>query len=208
MENHLNNTKIEIGKIDCDFPDCKVSDILTSTCKNCSKTFCLKHRHAVDHGCSNFSSASTKTGNHDYSSTAGGTDEKSTKTEKKPSKAPQAKKPNPKLDLMKLKLNAKGNENIRMQDRAYLSILVHNHAKPIFVNTNTQIGRLVDDLASKVGWVNQNNKLDPLDNHERISLYDLNNVILDNSQTLNDLFQSGLLYNGCTVQLKRGKDVL
>lgn len=189
-------TQVALGKTACGFKDCLQVDILTSTCSDCKLIFCLKHRLDVDHECQN---SSRKKASESASIAA--------TSSFSPTKVSKAKKSNPKLELMKLKLNSKGNGNIRMEDRAYLSINICCDAKnktiSIFVNKSTQIGRLLDQISSDHGVRCENNMIQPTD-AGFLNLYaDATDSILPMDLSLQRLFTDGVLYNGCSVSLRR-----
>ncbi|KAJ3363772.1 AN1-type zinc finger protein 1 [Kappamyces sp. JEL0680] len=125
-------------------------------------------------------------------------------------KKQKAKAPNPKLDLMKLKLNAKGNDNIAMAERVYLSVHYQGLAAvdALFYSISTVVGRLVDMLASRAAWVNENN-LATKDSIRVALFHGITGIILPMESTLGDLIKGNVIYNGGSVILCRtNQDVI
>ncbi|KAJ3254547.1 AN1-type zinc finger protein 1 [Boothiomyces macroporosus] len=154
----------------CDFTDCKTVDIISSSCQICSKSFCLKHRHSVDHDCIK--------------------QEAVIKPEKKIVKIKT--KPNPKIDLMRLKQSAKGNGDIPMEQRAYFKV----NEKNLFFKREIVVGKLLDLCLKELGMLF----------NENLGLYGVdtsgNETLLNTSDKIEDLFTRNVLYNGCTLLLK------
>jgi hypothetical protein len=185
-----------IGKISCSYQGCPQVDILTSICSDCKLVFCLRHRLDVDHDC--LLSTRKVAISHSLPAKSAGSSS---------GKVFKSRNPNPKLELMKLKLNAKGKGTIRMEDRAYFSVFLPNgKSEALFVNQSTQVGRLLDQIASSNGIENQNNKINPGE-EKYLALYaDASNQCLPMDATLAQLFESQMLYNGCSISLRRGGD--
>jgi AN1-type zinc finger protein 1 len=168
-----------LQKQKCALDGCDHADIMISTCRHCFKVYCLKHRHQADHSCPAIVITPAK--------------EEKRKVELK------MKKTNPKLELMRLKLNAKGDVQIPMLNRVYLTVIDGSTKSNLFYNQNMIIGRLVDILASRSGIVNRNNL-----GGTRIALFDgSTGLMLEMSKTLQDLVSSNVIYNGSTVILKQ-----
>ncbi|KAJ3311577.1 AN1-type zinc finger protein 1 [Boothiomyces sp. JEL0838] len=140
----------------CDFKDCKTVDIISSSCQICSKSFCLKHRHSADHDCIK--------------------QEAVIKPEKKIVKIKT--KPNPKIDLMKLKQSAKGNGDIPMEQRAYFKV----NEKNLFFKKEIVVGKLLDLCLKELGMLF----------NENLGLYGVdtsgNETLLNTSDKIEDLF--------------------
>lgn len=173
-----------LQKQKCSLDSCDQVDILISTCRHCSQVYCLKHRHQPDHDCSRLVNITI------------------IKQVDKPKIDLKLKKTNPKLELMRLKLNGKGDSQIPMSNRVYMTIIEGSTKSNLFFNQNTIIGRLVDILASRSKIVNNNNL-----GGVRIALFNgTDGKVLEMSKTLQDLITSNVIYNGSTLILKQSDD--
>ncbi|KAJ3276664.1 AN1-type zinc finger protein 1 [Terramyces sp. JEL0728] len=155
---------------ECEYKDCKTVDIIASTCSACSKSFCLKHRHSSDHDCISKPINVVK--------------------EKKIVKINT--KPNPKVDLMKLKMSAKGKGDIPMDQRAYFKI----NDKNLFYKKDIVVGKLLDLAVKELGMVFK----------DSLGLYGVDiagvETRLSTSEKIDSLFSRNVIYNGCTLLLK------
>jgi hypothetical protein len=169
------------SKVKCGF--CPQVDLQVQMirCKPCQTLFCLQHRHQSDHACT-FLKPQIKP--------------KQDLVRKK-CKNPNS---NPKLELMRLKLNAKGNSNIQMADRVYLSVEFDSGLScSVYYNKNLIIGKLVDVLCPLDGLVNKNN----LEGAVMIGLVESSSgKVLPMGSTLQQVIELGLIVNGSSVTCK------
>ncbi len=171
-----------LPKQSCSFNACSQVDILVSTCRDCKQVFCLSHRHPPDHGCSSISSQPSKKS----------VPVSASKVSKKTAK------PNPKLDLMKLKLNAKGDGNIAMENRFYFQIeYPDGKTEGLFYNQSIVVGRLLDIVLSRAGLLTKSNQT-----VQNCLVNPITNLVLPTGQTCKQLLDQGLVYNGQLLQLK------
>ncbi|KAI8893223.1 hypothetical protein BC833DRAFT_609131 [Globomyces pollinis-pini] len=183
------NNLIPIGKQSCSFYNCSQIDILVSTCRNCNLIFCLSHRHPPDHQCSKIKEK----------------DSKPIVIKKSYQPALKSKKRNPKVELMKLKLNAKGSDKIPVSSRAYFNVVISADAEslneyPLYFDNRMPIGRIVDTLATDFKIVNLNNT----DQTNRLGLYSLaTGKLLPMSSNFETLFKDSVVQNGSTIIFER-----
>jgi predicted nucleic acid binding AN1-type Zn finger protein len=130
----------ELGKLPCGLTSCGVVDILNSICPNCKLKFCLKHRHGPDHGCITVTKQSPKV--------------VKAKVEIK-----SKKQLTPAVQLMKLKMSAKGDKKLTELSKVYLLLIYNGQEFPLFYD---KVFRLTSELAM---W--QNCRC----THERVQIF-------------------------------------
>jgi len=149
----------------CSMSRCKNHEVVPVICKQCSKNFCFAHRLPQDHSCEATVKESKKVKGGGY--TLGG-------------RAPPAtNKNNPtakKVALMKMKMNAKGDEKIAPEKRYYLEVVygsgngVNATPKLMFFDPNWSVGKVLDSIADAGNVINKNNVSKEEDKLHLISL--------------------------------------
>eukprot|EP00127_Corallochytrium_limacisporum_P003838 Clim_evm52s153 gene=Clim_evmTU52s153 len=125
-------------------------------CALCDQDYCLKHRHPDEHACPKPQATEASTTKAD---TGAG------KKAVKPRPVIKLKKRHPKVVVMKLKMKAKGNNNVPQEKRVYYDVayvasdtdatkLKH---MPLFFNQDDVFGRILDQAATQFGVTNTNN---------------------------------------------------
>ena len=127
----VENQKVTIDQ--CLFEDCTINvNLIFSICPDCHQKFCLVHRHK--HSCSNVIKVAEG-------------------PKPEPKKAFKSK--NLKVELMRLKLNAKGNKEIPSTNRFYYKLLVvsainNPNELLLFSDSKMIVGKLVDNLVKEL----------------------------------------------------------
>ncbi|CAG8534653.1 11436_t:CDS:2 [Paraglomus brasilianum] len=170
-------------------------------CDGCGDGFCLRHRHATDHGCSSINAASEETAerrarideilkhirnnaNKSASSTA-----MTPRTNNKPKKTSKL------VELMKMKSKATGDSSIPHESRLYLNVGFPKDTnvttKPMFFDKSWVIGKVLDKIATAGKIRNVNNKMDVSKNERLILVDQETNSILNVDDRLGDAIESG-----------------
>jgi AN1-type zinc finger protein 1 len=175
-----------LGKEPCSFMGCSVIDFMLTTCQDCNLIYCLKHRHGPDHHC-----IATKPLNV---------------MPKAKVKIFIPKKVNPKVELMRLKLNAKGESRVAPESRLYCNLylpqqkneLTLEGVKPVgrFFDMKLVVGKLVDILAAECNITNYNGPTDPIE----LSLFG-SSIQLPMNETLGACIKSNLVEQGGNIVL-------
>ncbi|KAJ1749134.1 hypothetical protein LPJ55_004159 [Coemansia sp. RSA 990] len=115
--------------------------------------------------------------------------------------APRSRKQaavSPKIELMRLKAKATGNESIGMSDRLYFSVLWQDKAIAVFINRNSGVGNAACRFSKQLHLSQLPDKIYRL----RIPGTD---KPLPSNKTFSELLSaedsSGSLYNGCKLEL-------
>ncbi|KAL1931692.1 hypothetical protein VTP01DRAFT_9835 [Rhizomucor pusillus] len=152
-------------------------------CAGCQKSYCLKHRHAVDHNC-----PSIKTTEY--------------LKEDRHRKAAPVEKPRGIVEWMKIKSKAKGPSSIPLDSRLYLYVDFPKETgmeqQPMFFDKTSRVGKVLDMIVDSCHIPNNNNRIADNDT-QRLSLYKqaaLDN--LDPAATLSDV-----LANMDTIYVER-----
>ena len=143
---------------ECKQQGCKTRINMVSTkCLDCLKLYCINHRHS--HTCIT-----------------------SKNNETKPRIADKKvfKSSNPRVELMRIKMNSKGNQNIPTTDRFYFKLVGNGKELLLFSDLNSKVGRVVDEYKGFL-FVNET-KLDP-------------------SLTFKELLDQGVLSQGCELTI-------
>ncbi|KAI3631734.1 hypothetical protein MIR68_010207 [Amoeboaphelidium protococcarum] len=168
----------------CPLPACKVSllNMKWSTCDDCNQKFCLKHRNKLDHNCisadlqslvkqnqkSQVNALLQKNGLPEIESSSSSTN-KQTK-QRATSKASS----NPKVELIRTKMKAKGDQSIPMDQRLFIKCRQFaeddSTIKYLFVSKKCTMGKFIDIVASTCQIRNVNNSLADDQTGERLVL--------------------------------------
>ncbi|MCL4130297.1 UNVERIFIED_CONTAM: hypothetical protein GTU68_036339, partial [Idotea baltica] len=145
----------------CSHADCKNGELTPVICSHCSKQFCLKHRHQIDHGCSEYTPPSNP-----MAEAASKIEEltKRLSSEPKPAKRVKNEKLAAKVQLMKLKGKAIGSKEVPVEERLFFSLhfpekLSRGNAPlAVFVSHYWTVGRAIDATADLAKVNNRNNE--------------------------------------------------
>ncbi|KAI9229759.1 MAG: hypothetical protein DHS80DRAFT_29556 [Piptocephalis tieghemiana] len=123
----------------CQLTTCKERVLTLSRCPKCHQSFCLSHRHPEEHQCPNMVSSSLSSSTTVSSFT-------------KPIRTFQPKKSSSKVELMRLKMNAKGDNRIPQESRVYARIIIPSRPQikelQVYFPQSWPLGKWVDSLAS------------------------------------------------------------
>jgi len=199
-------------KIKCDFENCGVEELLATYCRKCHQNYCLKHRHPIDHKCSQVEKEKNEADKKkqeiknliEINFKKNAPAKTTTPAIKK-----KGKKLNPKIELIKMKAKAKGDAGIPMKCRKYFRVYYPLNSKnesenlPLFFNESWSIGRILDKAADLGKIVNNNNSNIP---EEKLNLYGTTNdgKKLAMSDNLLDLINSKVIQDGEALILERG----
>ncbi|CAO3692430.1 unnamed protein product [Umbelopsis ramanniana] len=160
------------SKVPCSVEGCHEGDPMIGLvqCDACSSLFCLKHRYRAAHQCSADAKA-IKDKEERKTAARMKIEEHLGKrpSEKKatPSTVVRPKRLNPKLELMKLKTRAKGDDGVPQESRLYFTVHFPDSSKkdpvPLFFDKTQSIGRMLDRIAQLGNIPNNNHKLDSVD---------------------------------------------
>ncbi|KAI9095113.1 hypothetical protein DFS34DRAFT_626712 [Phlyctochytrium arcticum] len=206
-------------KIPCSLQDCPSAELWASKCRKCAEMFCLKHRHPADHHCSApdvepkkvsksqeqtytnllSSLSSPPTTNSDVGSRPTGLESPSGK---------RRKRLNPKIELMKMKMHAKGEMSMPEASRVYLRVCLPKESgqksEPLYFHKEWPMGRVIDSVAKMFTLSNSNNVVDVSISKKRLHLFsDVNGQILSTSDIIGKLIDADSLQSGQTVILER-----
>ncbi|KAG2174161.1 hypothetical protein INT43_004181 [Umbelopsis isabellina] len=162
----------------CDVDGCKDGDPVIGLviCDACLGLFCLKHRYRSAHSCASESLAQQE--KQDRKVAAQQKIEqhlgKRIPTAEKSNQATtKVKKPNLKLELMKMKGKAKGDTSIPLESRMYFTVHFPENSgrkpSPLFFDKSHTIGRMLDQIA-KIGNIPNNNHLLSRDDPKRLQI--------------------------------------
>jgi len=184
----------------CSFARCKGTEVVPMICDKCKLNFCVPHRLPQDHECEKLVEETQNKGSStNYAQLRKAIRERIGNLMKQvASKKPTSKK----VDIMKMKSSATGNQNVPVEKRFYLEIVYPMESKIqpklMFFNNNNTIGKVLDIAADAGGIENRNNKA----NSDKLCLVSLKNGHpLDTSLKLEDCGE--VLLSGDSVLLER-----
>ncbi|KAI3652246.1 hypothetical protein MP228_003549 [Amoeboaphelidium protococcarum] len=168
----------------CPLSDCKVSllNMKWSTCDDCNQKFCLKHRNKLDHNCisadlqvqvkwqqrSQVNALLQKNGLPAIESSNASTSKQSKQ------RAATKASSNPKVELMRIKMKAKGDQSTPMDQRLFIKCRQFaeddSAIKYLFVSNKCTMGKFIDIVASTCQVRNVNNSLADDQTGERLVL--------------------------------------
>ncbi|XP_067122579.1 AN1-type zinc finger protein 1-like [Centruroides vittatus] len=183
----------------CSLQDCDQTTLVPVICDHCKHIFCLQHRHQVDHKCEKLKQAIC---------------DKQSKTVKllaevKPVQVPtqfkseKSKKTAAKIQLMKMKLNAFGNNNLPLSERAYFKIhfpkKYNSTEKDYFFNKCWTVGKIIDTIAELENFKNENDTA----TNEKLLLFDYTSgKQLRTGDIIEDLLKKDSLISGQSLVLE------
>lgn len=145
----------------CQLPECKEGELVPVICPGCSKKFCLRHRHQVDHHCPEY-----KPPVNPMAEAAEKIQKITERLGSGASSKGQGRKSDKlaaKVQLMKLKQKSSGQQSLPQEERIYLMILLpKSHSatsQPVFVSHHWTIGKAIDTIATIAKVPNRNNIL-------------------------------------------------
>ncbi|XP_042893769.1 AN1-type zinc finger protein 1-like [Penaeus japonicus] len=145
----------------CQLPECKDGELTPVICPGCSKNFCLRHRHQVDHQCPAYEPP--------VNPMAEAAEKIQKITERLGSNASskgqgrKSDKLSAKVQLMKLKQKSSGQQSLPQEERVYLMILLPKchgvTSQPVFLSHHWTVGKAIDTIATIARVPNRNNVL-------------------------------------------------
>ncbi|ESO12505.1 hypothetical protein HELRODRAFT_159053 [Helobdella robusta] len=184
---------------DCSFRDCTQKELIEIICECCGQIFCLQHRHPQDHKC-----PEKPTNRDKKAKTAKLVDSLSFDKVKntKFTKPLNSRSANTtaKIALMKIKLKAKGDTGLPVDDRIYFDVMFEDSHHYVFFDKCWSIGKCLDQLAKTLKIDYQRRNLSKL--HLFADLESNNNMELPLDEKLVNLMSQGTLFSGETLTLK------
>ncbi|KAI9337935.1 hypothetical protein BDR26DRAFT_863321 [Obelidium mucronatum] len=205
----LYNPNAKSEKIPCSLEGCLTIEKIVSLCAGCGKQYCLAHRHGVDHNCVDIarqaaSAQEKKTGIQNLVNSKLGLPLTATTSKKEVLGIPK-KKVNYKIELMKMKQNAKGDASIPTESRIYFRVHFPQESsmesQPLYFHKDWPVGKLLDKIAviGKVSNLNNTGEED-----KKLALYNAEtDAILPMNSPLSSLIDSGILQNAGSILLER-----
>lgn len=188
----------------CCYQACKATELVPVKCDLCRKQYCLSHRLPEDHECESLPQRERDGPlQKKISALAETAKQKSDTSKKKNHMTVKQQKMAAKVSLMKLKMKAKGDNDIPIERRVYfdLYLSMKQRNEPIFLNSTWSVGRVVDSIAAKQGITNTNNT----SLEKRLVLCNQHTgSIFSYSITLDDAIKQELLFSGSSLELKYG----
>ncbi|KAJ8303596.1 hypothetical protein KUTeg_019992 [Tegillarca granosa] len=136
----------------CSFEDCERHELLPVLCDQCTRNFCLQHRHQQDHKCDKQDtspSKPSKTAEHVQQIIAS----KQDKIPQNKLRGRKSSKTAAKVALMKMKMAAVGEKGIPETDKVYLQIYLpqggENKTKPMFFS---KVGGILQETENQRQW--------------------------------------------------------
>lgn len=177
-----NDLTVSTESYACTYNGCKDKSLVPVLCDLCGTQFCLKHRAPAAHKCEKDvrPEGCLLTPQEKVESITG----KKLCTEK-PAGCKGGKKSDKtanKVKQMKLKMKAKGNKNIPVNERIYFSLQVvpKNSEEPMFFDQKLIIGRMIDVISDMLKLKNENH----LANSLKLRLLTENDIILPTDKKL------------------------
>ncbi|XP_031567224.1 AN1-type zinc finger protein 1-like [Actinia tenebrosa] len=142
----------------CCFDGCKNRELFPVSCEHCKLNFCLGHRHQVDHQCTALPKVQVELSSDERLKQITG---KEMSKVKKGRSGVKNEARAAKVALMKLKMNAVGDQSIPQSERVYFNIyLPQGHkekTKAMYFSKCWTLGKVVDKIASTTRLKNENN---------------------------------------------------
>ncbi|KAI9193329.1 uncharacterized protein BJ171DRAFT_528916 [Polychytrium aggregatum] len=193
------------AKIPCSFAGCTVAELWASKCRRCGSPFCLNHRHPPDHSCPNIeldakAAQDKKTAIQQLISDK---IQPGAPTAKLSPPVKKAKRSSPAVELMRLKMHAKGDSSVpadnRVYFRAFFPLERPQPSLPLYFHRDWNIGKVLDKIAD-AGRVSNFNNSQP---DKKLSLFNVEGQALPTSSSLKALIASKSIQNGSILILER-----
>ncbi|KAH8554066.1 hypothetical protein BGW37DRAFT_242374 [Umbelopsis sp. PMI_123] len=208
---YLYSSPAKGSKVPCCVEGCNDGDPMIGLvqCDACSSLFCLKHRYRTAHHCA--ADAKALKDKEDRKTAARLKIEEhlgKRPLEKKPtpSTIPRPKRLNPKLELMKMRARAKGDNAVPQESRIYFNVHFPESSKivpvPLYFDKTQSIGRMLDRIAQIGNIPNNNHKLDAGD-PKRLHLL----ALPDKTKLATEKTIEHVLNNGVDVMLEYGNSI-
>lgn len=181
----------------CSLATCHSKELIHMPCSFCDSHFCLQHRHQVNHQCLKLEKPVEK-----MMQTAELVKQIQIKNMgKKISRGVKSDKLSAKVQLMKLKQNSTGVNELPSEERVYFSIQTPSHVQvAVFVSKFWSVGKCIDYIASVSKIANFNNIAGKL----HLNLFFPSGDCLSgkNDVSIAELIDEEVLFNGQTVIMK------
>ncbi|CAL8122706.1 unnamed protein product [Orchesella dallaii] len=204
----------ERWQVKCSFSDCSKKDMVPMYCVKCNQHFCLSHRHADQHSCKVQNSEKAKalvSGKKADNSSKAVKEVQGKIKEDINAKLEEARASGgskgamaAKLQLMRLKGRAKGDNAVPQAERVFFSIACphpQQNPKPldVWMSKVWSLGKAVDFMARQARVKNRNNQADAPKLHffkEEVCLSETFD------KTINDLLNEGAIFDGDSLEFK------
>lgn len=181
----------------CSLPHCTTKELINMPCPFCDLHFCLHHRHQVEHNCSKLEKPVEK-----MVQTAELVKQIQMKNAgKKSCRGMKSDKLSAKVQLMKLKQNSIGVNELPAEERVYFLVQTPSQAKMgVFVSTLWSIGKCIDYIASACKITNFNN----ITGKPHLNLFTSSGDCLSENMdvTITEMVDREIVFNGQTAILK------
>lgn len=182
----------------CSLSTCNTNELISMPCPHCSLHFCLQHRHQVDHQCEKLE----KKQDHMPQTASLIKQIQDKNLGKKFSQGVKSDKLAAKVQLMKLKQNSKGVNELPAEERVYFSVQkpLCEAKESVFVSKFWSIGKSIDFISSSLKIPNSNN----LAGKPQLNLFDsAGHCFSEKKDTLiKELLECERIFNGQTIVLK------
>lgn len=181
----------------CSLSNCSAKELICMSCSFCDLHFCLQHRHQVDHQCSKLEKPVEK-----MVQTAELVKQIQLKNMgKKTCRGVKSEKLAAKVQLMKLKQNSTGVNELPAEERVYFSVQTTLQVQvAVFVSKFWSMGKCIDYIASASKTANFNN----IAGKPHLNLFSPAGDCLSENKdvTIAELIDEETLFNGQTVVMK------
>jgi len=169
----------------CTFQDCKDTVLTQVLCDECQKQVCLKHRLPYDHQCSKLviKEIDLRTPKEKVEDLIG---RKLYESKVKVSVGRKSKTTSSKVIEMKLKMKAKGDQSIPIEERIYFYITMLENTEvtiPLFFSNQHTVGKIIDVIAKEMKLKNENH----ITNAKKLCLFTLDKTLLPVDVKLKDV---------------------
>ncbi len=191
----LNEKPVELHT--CSLSNCCTKELINMPCSHCELHFCLQHRHQVDHQCLKLEKPQEK-----MVQTAALVKQIQMKNSgKKICKGVKSEKLAAKVQLMKLKQNSKGVDELPAEERVYFLVctpLDKNEA--VFVSKFWSVGKCIDYIASACQIANFNN----IAGRPHLNLFTSAGQCFSESKDIvvSQMIEEEIIFNGQTINMK------
>ncbi|XP_052229300.1 AN1-type zinc finger protein 1-like isoform X2 [Dreissena polymorpha] len=149
---------------DCSLLGCKKRELTPIMCEKCRLSFCLSHRHEVDHNCSKLEKTDTTTSVSRTAEHVKTILESKTGESSKRRQGVKNAKMAAKVSLMKMKMKSLGDPGCPEAERVYFQVYppleCQKPEQPLYFSKVWTIGRAIDSIAERLKLPNKNNVQD------------------------------------------------
>ena len=181
----------------CSLADCSTKELVQMPCSHCKLHFCLQHHHQVDHQCLKLQKPQEK-----MVQTAALIKQIQIKNSgKKACQGVKSEKLAAKVQLMKLKQQSKGVDELPAEERIYFAVHTPSDKhEAVFVSKFWSVGKCIDYIASACQIANFNN----VAGKPHLNLFTSSGMCLSENKDLliSQMIDDEVIFNGQTINLK------